>query len=1042
MTELPDRDARRAALTDFEQNLVVTAGAGTGKTSLLVGRLLTALVRQRLDPREVLALTFTEAAATEMRERLERLLRSVEPWLDGKKIEESDRYVLEEVGLWREDLSRVQDVLGFSDQVAISTFHGFCLRFLQDNARALGIPPGLSADAPANLRRDFDLRFTHFLQDLGGLDPVLVRFEPHQLCQLAWALHELPASSWNKIGETPALGQLDRHIADLEGLIAHHTKAREPWRQYADSLLTGYRTLSQGERPTVAEIDKKTPAAGARQLGKEVSEQATEALTQHADRLKPYAQGDDETVSAVIEFLMPFIEDIRRKSAHSGMASFDELLLLTRASLMRKGTLRSRIGSPLKAILVDEFQDTDPLQYDILFLLAAMPGEDPVDEPMDLELRPGSLFIVGDAKQSVYRFRRADIAAFFRAVEKINAQGGIQLELTANFRSRPEILHFVNGLCERSLTADPPYQHGYEAVQATRDRGVPDAVSMLRLNLGDKTPASARRKAEGWLAVETIKELRQQEIGYGDIVILLRAATDTNWLLRPLRIAEIPYVLDGSKRFYRRQEIVLATALIAAMARPHDPVAVLTLLRSVFSDARDSDILAFAQEHDSLDFRLVTDEEGPVQDCLRCLRKLHLAICEMPIDGALRCLLARDEFLIGEGSGYEGAQRLANIDRLLHQLLGQRPIDLQETADLLEQRAADETDDEESPLFDQDMNAVRVMTMHKAKGLEFPVVILPDLAREDRAGRSSQSGSVQRLFTVTGEEIVGVRIGGVSSTASLIADGEAKRHSRAEEQRIFYVAATRAEERLVMFGSGSSRRPSPWQDDIDAIDPGLFTLREAKEPEPTPRTRNKDVDVQGTIRAYQAFTASVRALADRSTPIRALPSSAGEDHATTEGDASSRERALSLGNCAHEYLALVDMDLEGPDEGLIETLTAGLEDLREDVMRIARQFHASDLHARIQNAKQTRREVAIAYMDDKGQDRSGIIDLLLEEKGSAWTIIDYKTDQVEPGKHQDAAQRHEPQLSAYGEGVMRALELSQSPAREIHFLRDDVTIKL
>ena len=171
MTELPDRDARRAALTDFEQNLVVTAGAGTGKTSLLVGRLLTALVRQRLDPREVLALTFTEAAATEMRERLERLLRSVEPWLDGKKIEESDRYVLEEVGLWREDLSRVQDVLGFSDQVAISTFHGFCLRFLQDNARALGIPPGLSADAPANLRRDFDLRFTHFLQDLGGLDP-------------------------------------------------------------------------------------------------------------------------------------------------------------------------------------------------------------------------------------------------------------------------------------------------------------------------------------------------------------------------------------------------------------------------------------------------------------------------------------------------------------------------------------------------------------------------------------------------------------------------------------------------------------------------------------------------------------------------------------------------------------------------------------------------------------------------------------------------------------------------------------------------------
>ncbi len=177
---LPDHDDRRAALLDFQRNLVVTAGAGTGKTSLLVGRLLSALLRQHQDPSTVLAVTFTENAAKEMRERMVTMLRAVPRWLDGDKLEDNIQYVLDQLDLSPANRGRAEELLSEVDQLRIDTFHGFCLRFLRDHARTVSLPPDLDIEMDPAREEHFERAFVDYLRAHAAKEAhaAFERFEP------------------------------------------------------------------------------------------------------------------------------------------------------------------------------------------------------------------------------------------------------------------------------------------------------------------------------------------------------------------------------------------------------------------------------------------------------------------------------------------------------------------------------------------------------------------------------------------------------------------------------------------------------------------------------------------------------------------------------------------------------------------------------------------------------------------------------------------------------------------------------------------------
>ncbi len=1041
---LPDHDARHAALTDFSHNLVVTAGAGTGKTSLLVGRVLAAILCQHMDTNRVLAVTFTENAAAEMRQRLVRMLRAVPAFVRGERLDDSDAFVLSTLGIGAEHARRAEEALADVDRLALATFHGFCLRLLQEHAADLDLPAVLRVGSDEMVRARFDREFLVFLGEAaeGEHAAALDRFDASELRELAFALLTLPEEAWDELATPFAPTDLAQREHDLQALLTDHARARPAWRDYAERLLAVCGALRAGRTPDdEALFDKGTPKAGKRELGETEDERATNALDGHRGYLRGLLLADEEAIALARAFLLPFLATQRTSRAQAGELSFDDLLLLTRHVLMQRPAVRKKLAQRFQTILVDEFQDTDPLQYDVLFLLASDPTRDAGDvvrEPMALPLR-ACLFIVGDAKQSVYRFRRADVGAYYRAVQHVAGDGeaplGRRLVLSANFRSRPAVLRFVNTTCARTLTEDVPYQLGYEPVHAVRDDAEGATVELLLLPASERgARAWERRQREGRAIVQVLHDLQTSGTKLSDVAILLRAAADTTWLLRPLRQAELPYVLQGSRRFYSRHEIVLAGALLAAMARPFDPVPVLAVLRSTLCGVADGDLLRFTRAGGVFDHRAPSDGDGPVQDGMRFLRDLHERTQGRPLHAALPAILRHEELLLVEGAGFEGAQRLANLDRLLQQLLRAAPIDLAEAASLVERRTLKETDDEESPLFDEAADAVRIMTVHAAKGLEFAVVIVPDLARRPPSDPDGDRTPAQRTFTADGRPLVAVRLGERENRAAQVARQEAGRHQEAEERRLFYVAATRAKEKLLLLGHDDDDlvADSLWQKDLAAVpldEAGVVVRALQEAPTAGRRTAEPDdVDIDRIAHALANHrTLSVRAAQQARLPVAVSPSQLEDADTSAFAGGVARTAAQARGRAAHAYLALVDLARHAVDDDLLAHVTSEATtraELRPWLVR----FHASDVCARLRVAAHVEREIAVTYRDDNGHVVHGIIDVLWQDAHGTWQVIDWKTD-----RDPDPA-RYAAQLAAYAQGVQRALGLPRAPAAEAVFL--------
>ncbi len=846
--------------------------------------------------------------------------------------------------------------------------------------------------------------------------------------------------------EAPKPADLEDRAQDLERLRAQYPGARQRWRDVVAEFAGFYERLRNGQKFESESLDKELPKGGKRELGEEESAEAAARLKVHRNYLRAFARGKDEDIALAVEFLRPLLSGFRSEAAQRGRVTFHDLLLLARHHLQASAELRAAAARQLSCILVDEFQDTDPLQYDVLFLLAAEPVEGRVQEPIDLVLRPGTLCIVGDAKQSIYRFRRADISAFSRAVLRIESQNGRSLSLTTNFRSLPPVISFANHLCGHSIQEQPPYQFAYEAVTPHRQGGDDASVELVAVDFHDYMPAFERRRREGHLCVETIQRLRAKGTPLGEIAILLRAAADTSWLMRPLRESGIPYVLEGSRRFYCRQEVILATALVNALAFPHDPVPVLALLRSAFAGATDGDILDHRVQGGSFDYRRrdqEADSGNPTQRCLSFLRELHRDIQGRPVDRALTRILDLDHLRLMEGSGFEGAQRLANLERLKQELLCQGFPDLQEAARFLARHTRLETDDEESDLFSGGLDAVRVMTIHKAKGLEFGTVLLPDLARGVREDGTRGLARVERQFDAAGREVITVKIGDDENTQSLLHKNADREHAHAEHRRLFYVAVTRARDKLVMIHGGG--RPGPWLSDLQDAGRSGFTQITGTGTQPARAAKEVGPDPDEVLQALDAWNERVTTLPQEVRPAEIAPSRTREvmdfEHIDKEAVAASKVPAQELGAAMHDYLAAVDFTMGSVDNDLLQRLPH-----TEELRPMAELFHASAMRKRLAAARSVFRELPLTFHDDDDQGNSGAItngfvDALIEEDGR-FVAIDWKTDRVKKGAHEQAAEHYREQLQAYGRGLGKALELDEDVHLVVHFLRTDTSITL
>ena len=781
-------------------------------------------------------------------------------------------------------------------------------------------------------------------------------------------------------------------------------------------------------------------------------------FTRRARRLLKSLRGvDDESIGRLIDLVLPAARAFRERFLSAGFVSFDGLLALTRDLLRRDRGVRARCKQELRLLLVDEFQDTDPLQYEIVLYLAER-DEAFATDAFDAELQPGRLFAVGDAKQSIYRFRGADFTAYRRAVDKIGDDGA-HLHLTANFRSTAEVLEPVNRLFERDggLWKASRHQPDYRRIDPTRRGDGEPAVELWQVAVADGARADERREAEGRLLAASILDWRREGRieSFRDVTLLFRAFSNITHYLRPLREHGVPFVVDGGRDLLKRPEVAHLLAALRTLAQPADEPSLLAFLRSPLGAVDDIELAGFADARGRWDWRSAVDAARfpRIAAAYKLLRRLDVETRELPADAVIRRVVAATHLLPLGAAAFEGAQRVANLRKLAAagaDLARDGMLSLEQVVEALaEGKLADlETD---RPLADDAADAVRITSIHRMKGLESRWVVLPDLAREDWDG---PDGDPVRIATLPdGGRHLAIQAEGRCSGSRVWLELEDAGHGESEEIRVLYVGLTRARDRLILLDgslqAGRSRggRPRALRAlDAWGYDPAVAAEEGSTLCDGTVLLRTPRLDrVQAEPQSPQPFDLdagvsqfeSLQALyAERTVPPLAAPSHRGDaeepdraypasDTLRSAGDADAAPRASTAkatGIAIHRWLERWD-GVSGPStlQPIVDAVAReeGLDvaTLQPAVDAIVDAFLASELATHFRDIEILGREVPILLATEGGTTLRGSIDLLYRDSGGAVTIADFKTDRdVDPKRLRQA---YGPQLEVYRQAVHR-----------------------
>ncbi len=1097
--ERGDAADRLVAATCFDTNLAVIAGAGTGKTSLLVERVLVAVGSGVARIEDIAAITFTIKAAGEMRERLaaglERLLElssSADPATsEDEAADRAFRHLRGDGGMPLGELrSRALAALTALDGAVVETIHGFCARLLREHPVEAGVDPAFEVDQGEHYEAVLEETWADFLAEELGTDPQRLDLwrrvlEGFPLATVEQAARALAAFSIPDELLRPADPPIDacrvyaheirdiaersaRMLRDQRGLTRTSAENLEVVvNLYALILKGGLAALREavdGSAELRERLERRTRyPRGSRGL-RGVDGAELERLGKRALRLAhKLANIDEGLMTDLVEAIAPFAPRAREELLRRGFVGFDGLLVLVRDMLRDHPRVRERVKRRYRLLLVDEFQDTDPLQYEIVFYLAERRGESE-REAHRTRLEPGKLFVVGDPKQSIYRFRGADYTAFRLAVERVAGgrngdDRGRLLHLTSNFRSVPEVLDPVNRMFEpgRGAVWEPsPFQPEYVGIESARSPAGAPAVELWTVT-GEEGGAARRRIREGEaIADEIVRLIETEGIEPGSISILLRAFGDLAFYLRPLRERGVPFVVDGGREFLRRPEVGHLIATLRALSIPSDEVALLAFLRSPAGGVPDTELARHAASGGRWYARAAVDEATcpALARALGLLRSLEEATRDLPADQIVHEVLRRTGLPLVSAVAFEGAQRVANLAKLAAAAAGmarEGKLSLIEVIDALEaERSADVESD--SPLADEGVQAVRVMTIHKAKGLENDIVIVPDLARQEPWSGSFAPFEADVVTLPDGTRTLALQARRVRNAAGLWFHEDRESHERAEGYRVLYVAMTRARRRLVLL-AGDPRGKAPWIEALarwgyDASAPGPDglladgrVLHVLKGAEATRRARIEPAS-RGAPDAVEAWERAWAHMRRTLGPPFRRPSGIREEEDEEEAvvfarrAGRTRETARLLGSVVHRTLerwdrrerqTLVRIGRELAEEIAPETA--------DEVVAVLSGFARSSLAERLQGADVGGREIAM-LLRREGEDATwgGSIDLLYRDGEGRVVVADYKTDTaVDP---EELRRRYSEQLRLYAEAVQRAYGLDYLPRAELWLVRE------
>jgi len=1032
---LPDQEARETARGETSRSLVVEASAGTGKTSILVARILELVLRDRVPLRRMAALTFTEKAAGEMKERVEV---------------ELEREMREAPGERRLLAAQARRELPAAE---IGTIHAFCARLLRERPVEAGLAPDFQFPeepvARELVREGFDDWALAEARREGSAvhDALAAGAKLSDLRQLAVSLHEERAALGDASLPRDPLAEARLEVSALRAELETLLREASPDERYdprgqqvrlAIGELAGLQELDAERLPRWAPSMpmKRAPARRGNWQGppRERLDEAWDRLKALPERLRTLPL-EPLLVRVVASLTTSFFGTLEESKRRRGFVDFDDLLLLARDLLRRSPAARAHFRRQFQTLLVDEFQDTDPLQAEIVLRLSADEPQDPQD-PLrwdELVPRPGALFLVGDPKQSIFRFRRADVETYARIAGRV----GSRVTLTTSFRSGPGLLDYVNALFGRLLTADAarPWEVGYSPLQPPARAGArPGSPPVLHLAPPPPSPARLTLEDEARAVANVL--LTRVRPGESAAVLLPRNE-HLDAYRGVLRDAGLATTLEGGQAFYRREEISAAITALAAVDDPAGALLVVAALKSFLFAATDLELVEAAEAGARFDDLSTIPAGSPLRPHASLLLELHARRHERPLAETLQALLqARAAFAALEaGAVADPRSAVSNLERLIVKARALDSEGLSFSAAVrrlfrtLDDREAEPRAGEPEP------GTVRLTTIHKAKGLEFDVVVVAGLGF-DEPGRAPGSplvsdhagGEWGAELTVRGRD---VRTPGYAR----LSDAEQLRRE-AERKRLLYVAFTRARKRLVLslFRDLSLSRTGEVRDSLErtvlgqvmaglqGVDGSLFgTATGDVTPLPRRTAQGELTFPPEAAPQLEALAARRRRVADTaSRPLRR----AGEKESPEDLPAPDRERvaagrALAVGIAVHEAMEKL-LSGQAPDVDALEMPAEDAAGEAAEVRRLVRTLLAHGLTARALSARRRFVELPLLY-DDGGVLVEGKIDLLFEE-ADGYTIVDWKTDRVDSEEHRQALERlYAPQLEAYARGLRAVL---------------------
>ena len=1057
----PDQAQRDLITSELGTTMLVEAAAGTGKTTAMISRMVALLAEGKCPIDTMAAVTFTRKSAAELRARFQIDLEKGARTAKG------------------ESRRRLRAAVETIERCFIGTIHSFCARLLRERPVEASVDLAfqeLDDLADARLRQQaWEDRIAKLL---ATDDPILAELEGLGIeirtlgptfcafCEYP-DVDEWPAEKVPLPDLAPARKKLDQYIRHIRSLLE-----TLPPDSGNDKLMPKYRLICQVARYTnlgtvaglMAVLDRfgepgKTTVVQRNWPGGRA--QALEELARWDGFVEEIAQPLAKTwrehrYEPILRAIMPARQQYDRLRQEAGGLNYQDLLMKAADLLRDKPQIRKYFRKRFTHLMVDEFQDTDPIQAQVMLLLTAR-RETETDwrkcRPVD-----GSLFVVGDPKQSIYRFRRADIATYNQVRQIIERSGGQIVALSANFRTIGPLVEWVNGAFDQVFPPEATvYAPARRTIQVGRTEGSDGDLAGVRVlrvpsDCGDK---NAIAEYEADLLARTIqaaitkghsiprsqKDLERGSTpgaAAGDFLIVTRTKARLSVYARKLQELGIPCQVTGGSSLNEVDELRLLHTLLYAVTRPDDPVALVATLRGRLFGISDTNLYAFKRVGGRFSFhatippglkRSVTTD---FQEAFDRLKKYALWLARIPPVAAIEKIVADLGLAVLAGMTGGGATSAGSMAKGI-ELLRKQQAGLWTAADLADYLGQIVEQDEKHdgvPARPYEGAAVRIMNLHKVKGLEAPVVFLVDPAGEsehDVGLHIDRSGSCVRGYLAIYGESTGRQSPPLLAHPKkwdLLAEEE-KRFRDAENHRLLYVAATRAGAMLTITQRAKGNNWNPWRffEQYLGDTPSLEgpVERVAKPAKPQKVTSRNIRDAAANIqRRWEMISRPTYAAA----AAKAISLGDGRPAAT------SGEHGTEWGSVIH---ALLESAMRSPGVDLKRLAASALADqglaldLADTAVQTVRHVMKSTVWQRATASRQRLVEVPFqTLLASDGPSRTeiptllrGVIDLVFLE-GPGWVVVDYKTDRVLPAAVPNLTEHYSPQLRTYAK-VWQAL---------------------